>query len=126
MFFYGSSRVAVIIFGYAFKFPRLSSYRALLRGLLANHSELHWHDGTTTDEVLKETLCPIVFSLPFGVLNVMPYAQPLTDEEFVNESPLEFYDRDDTQCWIPAERKGDSWGWLNGKAVVIDYGSKWD
>lgn len=68
-------------------------------------------------------LCPVVFSLPGGFLVVMRRAQPMTTGEwniFKNDLPT-FCDK--KYYTIPVEKKRDSFGWIDGKIVAIDYGS---
>ena len=83
-----------------------------LRGLLGNMAE--------RDLSCLDGCCPVLFSLPGGFLNVMPYARPMTRDEFARFDYHSFVDRD--AYAIPAERKPDSFGWLNNQPVAIDYG----
>ena len=65
--------------------------------------------------------CPVVFSLPGGFLAVMKKAQILTWEEFCAFDYESFRERHSYE--IPAENKADSFGWLNGEIVAVDYGN---
>ncbi len=66
-------------------------------------------------------LCPVLFSLPGGWLVVMSRARPLTCYEFNAFDTREFIERSDGV--IPVEQKQDSFGWLDGRIVAVDYGS---
>jgi hypothetical protein len=69
-------------------------------------------------------LCPVLFSLPGGWLVVMRRAQVLTDSEWLqlDEAALmELINRDD--YILPVELKSDSFGWLDGRLVAVDYGN---
>lgn len=113
----GSSRICILTKNYAFKIPRLSPYRSFLRGLLANLQEQSFWKYCHYDE-----LCPIVFSLPLGFMNVMYRASELNENDFplvdsfLTNLKIKDYD-------IPFESdKLSSLGKLNGKIVIVDYG----
>lgn len=58
---------------------------------------------------------PVVFSLPFGLLVVQRRALPIDDETF---------DTLEEACgWGPVEYKLDSFGFVDGKLVAVDYGA---
>ena len=61
----------------------------------------------------SDKLCPIVYYLPGGFLNVMPRCSPITHES------LMFKDANG----LDIEQKLDSFGYYNGKVVAVDYGS---
>lgn len=62
----------------------------------------------------------MLWSLPGGFMNVMPKVEVCTDET----APLDYEElTDKAQYCVPAEHKPDSWGFLNGRLVAIDYGS---
>jgi hypothetical protein len=66
-------------------------------------------------------LCPVLWSIPGGFLVAMPRAEVCTDD---NEPTDEEYERliVHEEYEVPAERKAESWGYLNGRLVAIDYG----
>ncbi|WP_376956426.1 hypothetical protein ABNQ39_00270 (plasmid) [Azospirillum sp. A26] len=111
----GATRLVLFIGGYVVKLPSPHSWRTFLWGLLGNMQERQFSrcgwDG----------LCPVIFALPGGFLNVMPRARPMTREEWFSFDPEQFTNRQD--YIIPAEHKMDSFGWLDGRVVAIDYGS---
>lgn len=111
----GSSRWVIFLFGYAFKIPSFYSYERFLWGLLANLRENRYY------RLLKsEKLCPIIFYLPFGLLNIMPKVEILNENEFKQFDALNFCL--DNGNKIPAETKRDSYGKYCGKIVCVDYG----
>jgi hypothetical protein len=66
-------------------------------------------------------LCPVLFSLPLGLLIVMPRARELSDSEFSQIDFHGFIERDGYR--VPVEAKSNSFGWLKGRLVAIDYGN---
>lgn len=102
----GITRTVVLVGPWAFKFPRCSEWRLFLQGLLANMQEKRFSGAEGF-----EYCCPVRFAIPGGFLVVMPRARPLEDEALIP-----------TGDHI-AERKLDSWGWLNGRVVAVDYGN---
>lgn len=94
---------------YAFKIPSMVyGWRLFVTGLLANIQEKQWSG--------RKGLCPVIWSLPGGFLNVMPRCEWLTDGEYCKEVP---------EKWgrhLPVEHKTCSFGRLNGKIVAVDYG----
>ncbi len=111
----GSTRLVILTKNYAFKFPSFYSWESFLRGLLWNMQEsLFW---TLQDS----RLCPIIFSIKGGFLNVMQRAEELSREEFF-EIDFESFVKS-PNLLIPVENKLDSFGKINGKIVAIDYGS---
>lgn len=114
---HGSARVVLLIGPWAFKLPTYVEWRLFLRGLLANMQERQLWRFLRDDSAL----CPVHFALPGGWLIVMPRAEALTDEEFLDLPVEDFLDRGD---WVvPAERKTDSFGWWRGRLVAVDYGN---
>lgn len=113
---YGSTRIVFVVRKRAYKFPRLLSWKHFLWGLLGNLQEAEF-SRTGWPE-----LCPVLWSLPGGFLVVMPRAEICSDENAPSEEQLEeLINRPDYA--IPAERKADSWGFLDGRLVATDYGS---
>lgn len=112
----GATRVVVITKTLVFKFPALYSLRGFLLGLLANMQEVDFASLGWPE------LCPVLFHLPVGLLVVQPYAIPLSDDEFSSFDWYSFCNPDGIRV-LPAEGKRDSFGRLDGKVVVIDYGS---
>lgn len=94
----------------AYKFPALTSWRQALYGLLNNMNEAE-HSG-------RGGVCPVLWRMPGGFLNVMPRAAELTDKEFAALNVSEFCDSNK----LIVEYKRDSFGWLDGRIVAVDYG----
>jgi hypothetical protein len=112
----GSSRLVLRVSRWAVKVPRPYSWRTFLNGLLGNMTERE------LGRAGLDGFCPVVFGLPGGWLNVMPYARPMTRAEFERFDYEAFVNRE--HYGIPAEPKPDSFGWLRGSPVAIDYGDR--
>ena len=115
---YGTTRIVYFVGNYAIKIPVIGSWKHFLRGLLANMSESQF---SSVEDFTG--LCPVLFSLPGGFLNVMRRADPLPRETFAVEN---FYDNFLAQNCLPeggmVEDKLDSFGIIDGNIVAVDYG----
>lgn len=111
----GCTRIVLLTTHYAVKIPNISDYRMMLYGLLANMQEARF------SKTGFQELCPVLFSLPLGLLVVMPRVRMFTDEEFLRFDLDGFRVKQDYS--IPVESKADSFGWLDGKPVALDYGT---
>lgn len=112
----GSSRWIFVIGTLIVKIPSLNSWRGFLHGLLGNMQEVKF----SKMKEAQEKLCPIKFYIPFGFLVIMPKVRVLKNGELTVLQLQEFC-ANNTYV-IPAEYKCDSFGYLNGKLVAIDYG----
>lgn len=112
---FGVTRNVFLIFNYAIKIPSISEWRLFLLGLLANMQEVAF------SKTKHYKLCPIVFYVPFGFLVVMKRCRELTDDEF----DIAFFEKwvNDEEFLLPCELKSDSFGYLDDKIVVFDYGN---
>jgi len=110
----GATRYVFLWFSWAIKIPSFHSWKHFLWGLLANMQEREF-SATGWPE-----LCPIEFSIPGGWLVIMPRATPLFDHEWESVR-ADWAERGDYT--VPVEMKQDSFGILDGKLVVVDYGS---
>jgi hypothetical protein len=114
---WGATRMVLLTRRWAIKLPRPTEWRLFLHGLLANMQErMFW---TMRDD----RMCPVHFSLPGGWLVVMPFARPLTDEEWAAFDADKFCVGNEDDAMVPAENKRDSFGVLSGRVVAVDYGS---
>lgn len=112
----GCTRIVITTKRLAFKFPNfLDGWSMFLHGLLANMQEAGW------SKVKTKGVCPVLFRIPGGFLGVMRRAEILTLDEFCEFDYEKF--RENTDCAIPTEFKRDSFGWLDGEIVAIDYGN---
>jgi hypothetical protein len=113
---YGTHRTTYLIGSLAIKRPVFKTYKMFLHGLLANLQE------ATFSKTKWPELCPVLFSLPLGLLVVMERAEPLTTDEYINlvRNFKEFVDKKD--YIVPVENKIDSFGKIDGKIVAVDYG----
>lgn len=111
----GITRTVFLVGRYAIKVPcGRYGWAKWLRGLLANLQERQWSRAKIAG------LCPVVFSDPLGLVVVMPRVdildEPLhavTFERFTNRTGVR----------LPVENKADSFGYLNGWLVAVDYGN---
>lgn len=116
--FGGISRTVFLVGPWAFKFPTARyGWAKFLAGLLANMQE------TTFSRARWPELCPVLASVPGGFLVVMPRVRVMTDEEFERFDYLGFVWTPDGDRQVPVEAKSDSFGWLDGRVVAIDYGN---
>lgn len=112
---HGITRTVFLTKRYAFKLPCCRyGWKMFLQGLLANMQERVWgrsgYDG----------ICPVIWADRFGFLVVQPRVEVL-DMAMSEDEYIMFCYRQD--YIIPAENKSDSFGYLNGKLVAIDYGN---
>jgi len=118
---YGTHRVTYLIGNFALKRPVLCPWRLFLHGLLANIQE------RTFSAAGWSKLCPVLFSIPGGWLNIMQRAEPLTREQFFALDYAEWIkggtDLPEGEWVIPVENKLDSFGLIDGRVVAVDYGS---
>lgn len=101
--------------GYALKLPRLRRLRA---GARANREEARiWREGW---QRRFPELCPVVASLPLGIALVMPAVRIMTKPEFESfcTSGNKPDHHPDPELY---EDKPGEWGYLEGRAVVVDY-----
>jgi hypothetical protein len=112
----GTMRLTLCIGRYAFKFARSR------RGRAANQRERVEWDRATPER--REMLCPIVWSTPLGLVNVMRRAVPLTrEDQFHRLANRDFPDWDYMPGGSsePFEYKESDWGYLDGRLVSLDY-----
>lgn len=111
----GISRTVYLVGPYAIKVPCARyGWAKWLRGLIANLQE------RSIGRAGLEGVCPVLFADPLGFVVVMPRAEPLP-----GDLSAEAYDRfvNRADYVIPAENKADSFGYLNGELVALDYGN---
>lgn len=111
----GCTRFVILTGSYAIKIPQFKyEWRHFLLGLLANMQE------ATFSKTKWPELCPVTFSVPGGWLIVMRRARRMTRDEWDSFDPDKF--RFQKEYTVPVEAKLDSFGWLDGRVVAIDYG----
>lgn len=116
----GASRFVICVGKYAFKFPLAYPgqrfTRRLCNGILGNLTEKEFSSFEFKFSDFTLTCCPVVFSLPFGLLNVMYRVDPIGEDIFnkILETPS-FPDA------IEKKKKKDSFGILNGHLVAVDF-----
>jgi hypothetical protein len=111
----GVTRLVLLVGPWAIKAPRLNSWRQFLWGLLANLQEAEW------SRTRWPQLCPVLWSIPGGLLLVMRRAHELTADEFA-AFDVDAFRGSVPGATLPVENKRDSFGWLNGRVVAVDYG----
>jgi hypothetical protein len=120
----GATRRVFLIGKYAFKIPfawpgsgnAFRGIRSRLRdGIFANRCEVVYSGMEFSDNRVSFVCNPVVFSLPCGLLVVQRRAIPIDYETF---DTLE-----EACAWSPVEYKPDSFGFVDGKLVAVDYGA---
>ena len=121
----GANRLVLLTPGLAWKVPNVRRWFQACWGMIDNMQERR-ANGLGPWGRRQDGICPLVFSLPGGLLNVMRRARPLTDAEWAGFDPAGHCRRqfpDGTVYWISAEPKRDSFGVLDGRIVALDYGN---
>ena len=125
----GTMRLTLCIGRYALKLPRG------VLGCVANYGErVEWKRATPERRAI---LCPLLWGAPFGLINVMRRAIPLTSEQLQAH-----WDNGNLPDWnyMPGEpdcpfeyRKPSNWGYLDRREhpVALDYSAvdvfnRWD
>lgn len=117
----GITRFVILTNRYALKLPRMNyGWAMFLRALLSNIQEARFN-------VLADQfqLCPTIFAVPGGWLNIQPRCAPLTDSEWAD---VELSGGEEAQYgqsnWhgFDCDLKRDNFGTLNGRVVLLDYG----
>lgn len=108
----GANRIVLLTRRYAIKLPRAGNVRLFLYGLLNNINE--------AKSSHQPGRCPVVARLPFGLAIVMPRVVPISRSQWPN-TRIDAAELCRSQS-ICAELKPDSFGWLEDKLVVVDYG----
>lgn len=110
----GCFRIVILTKNFAFKIPNfLDGWYLFKRGLLSNVNEKKCSINTNL-------FCPVKFYINGGFLVVMPKVKVLSDDEFLK---LDWNVIRNDMRGISVERKSNSFGYLNGKVVCIDYGN---
>jgi len=114
----GDTRLVFVFDKYVVKVPRMFSKPnnkfygkviSFLNGWTANRNEYIWHKSN-----LYGYLCPIKYSFLFSLIIIMPKAEPLSEYIYKNIRKRKFGGY---------EHKQDSYGLLNNKIVIVDYGN---
>jgi hypothetical protein len=114
-------RLAFIGRGRVVKIPRFLSWRVFLEGMIANLQERELSRRYSNEE----KLCPVIWADPLGLAVVMPFARPMTDEEWEPFDVIGFCDLQNGSS-LPIEcGKRDTYGVIAGRVVAVDYGGAW-
>jgi hypothetical protein len=114
----GITRTVILTKRYAIKLPALRhGWAKFLYGLLSNIDEARF--ACMANEF---ALCPTIFAMPGGWLNIQPRCQTLSDAEWRLIAWIERDDKRDTWQGMSCDFKRDNFGTLNGRIVLLDYG----
>jgi len=111
----GSTRLTICVGRYALKLPRGR------RGRVANYGErVEW---TRASPERRKILCPLLWTAPFGLLNIMRRAIPMTEDERERLDIFDFpkWDYMPGGPSSPFEHKASDWGHFDGRLVALDY-----
>lgn len=115
----GVTREVILVGRWAIKFPTFRSWRMFLWGLLSNMQEVTWGKAMKVESGAKqywsERLCPVLWSLPGGWLVVMRRVERVCTEN----AEVDY----DNFKGLPGDHKPENFGWLDGRVVMLDYGS---
>lgn len=119
----GGTRIVILTKKYAFKLPRLGSWKQFVQGMLSNMTDGQWKGYD------NEHLCPIAYSNRFGLVVVMHKAEPVEDEKRFNSDLRKLYDDVDgdeertlDRDFFEYDAFSKNFGYYKGKLVKIDYG----
>lgn len=117
----GTTRFVILTNKFAIKIPKLGIFPpknkfygktiSFLNGWLANRYEYKWSKSG-----VYGFLCPIQYSFLFSIIIIMKRADPVSDEEFISLDNNHFN-------FGGYEHKADSYGKINNKLVIVDYGN---
>lgn len=107
----GQTRWTILIFNLAFKIPSLKSWGRFVNGLLNNmYENTHPHPG----------VCPIIFKIPGGFVNVMPRCTPADELDYNRLAWM--VEGEEIEIPPYVELKSSSFGYLsNGRLVALDW-----
>lgn len=116
----GATRTVFVFSKYVVKIPRITNHSSffvgLYQGLICNLQERYW------SRFKYPQLCPVVFSDIFGLFVVMPRCEKVSSN--LEETEFEeFIKIPDGLGTLPAENVAENFGLLNGKLVIVDYGT---
>lgn len=114
----GATRTVFVGRKRVYKFPHFTfSWKNFVMGMLANDQEKTF----STLEGVDGLLCPILWSLPMGLLVVMPRCEVLSRDEWLEEHDSIHESHVEVSNLV--EMKANSFGWYEGRIVAIDYGA---
>ncbi|MPZ48210.1 MAG: hypothetical protein GEU75_02670 [Dehalococcoidia bacterium] len=119
----GLTRVVLLTDKHVVKLPNFlglrsseSSWLLFLQALVENAREAK---ASRLNHLVDNKLCPVVFAIPGGWLNVMKRADPVPAQVFNALDYAAFIRCGD--YWLAVENKQSSFGFLDGRLVAIDY-----
>lgn len=111
----GATRVVILTKNYALKVPTFESWELFLCGLLSNMSEVVWN------VIECENLCPVIWSIPGGFLNVMPRVETF-DTYLETDAYMELFGEREDYTLTFVENKPNHFGYYKNNIVAVDYG----
>lgn len=114
----GCTRIVIIIGKLAIKFPRITTYKLFLHGLLANLEESIWNRKNMPQEV---GLPDVLFVAPFGLFSIQRKVRKVNHIGlfWVELERLIVTSEIDSGWWLN-DCKPQNFGYLNGQLVKID------
>lgn len=118
----GCTRMVFLIGEYAIKIPQIKyGWILFLKGLLCNKQE------SQLGKMGDKRMAPVLWASWGGWILVMPRCKELSSGDFGKIRRLDYHPITEIpyrgNFKIPVEFKKDSFGWLSGNIVAIDYGS---
>lgn len=117
----GITRIVFEFKAVVIKIPNFSySWEHFIVGVLANireHKTYRYNSGKY-DNGLSHLLCPVLWCSWGGWFLIMKRVAVMTDDEYLNT------DTSIHQLHFGGDDKSDSYGYLNGYVVKIDYGQR--
>jgi hypothetical protein len=117
----GATRIVFVFKNFVIKIPVWRSWLNFLNGLLANITEGQtWKYNQYDDcrigcEKIRNMICPVLYFNRLGLVTIMRRADKLP-----HNYPINYHD----YSGLCSDLKDDNFGLLDGKLVVIDYGSR--
>jgi hypothetical protein len=123
----GVSRIVILTKKHAIKIPNFASWEQFLWGLMGNLSEWKWA-GYSRTHTREAHICPTLWRIPGGFLNVMVRADAVIDTDkfwmdynaMLDEVSIS---KSIAVDFLKSDAKPHNFGYLDGVLVKIDYAS---
>lgn len=109
----GMTRIVFLVGDKAYKIPNFTKgWKLFLYGFLSNMQEVEYSGRSSA-------FCPVLFSLPFGLLVVMPRVEPILEiHDAVYKAIIS-----DVGDYPRIQKEPTSFGLLDRSLVIVDYGT---
>lgn len=114
----GATRQVFLTKRYAIKIPSFYSWKLFLTGLCCNITE---HEFTSLNDPY---LCPVIWKSWLGLVIVMPRTKEVTNIGLWKTEIHHARHHTLVESMYMSDCKPSNYGYLKGKLVKIDYGSK--